>query len=92
MGEACTLEALTRVTVYEIDQSAFALLLENRPTMAEELAESLSRRTSRTRTTEPQGPQRERHAHVLRKAIHAIFHDRISPPIATIAPRDDRHR
>ena len=42
MGEACTLEALTRVTVYEIDQSAFALLLENRPTMAEELAECLS--------------------------------------------------
>jgi hypothetical protein len=51
MGEAYTLEALTRVTAYEIDQQAFAPLLSKRPAMAEDLALSLSRRAR-------QGPDR----------------------------------
>jgi small-conductance mechanosensitive channel len=78
MGEACTLETLTRVTAYEIDQQAFAPLLVNRPTMAEDLALSLSRRSLLARASEPQGLQHDRHAHVFRNAIHRIFHDR--PP------------
>ena len=76
MGEAFTLEALTRVTTYEIDQQAFAPLLENRPTMAEDLALSLSRRSARTGTNRPQGLRHERRAHVFREAIQRIFHDR----------------
>lgn len=76
MGEACTLEALTRVTAYEIDQHAFAPLLVNRPTMTEDLAQSLSRRSLSARTIEPRDLPHERHAHILRKAIQRIFHDR----------------
>ena len=38
IGEGYTLEALTRVTVYEIDQQAFAPLLMKRPALAEDLA------------------------------------------------------
>ena len=49
MGEAYTLEALTRVTVYEIDQQAFAPLLINRPAMAEDFALSLSRQIRKSR-------------------------------------------
>jgi small-conductance mechanosensitive channel/CRP-like cAMP-binding protein len=78
MGEACTLEALTRVTTYEIDQNAFAPLLVDRPTMAEDLALRLSRRSLPARAAEPQGHRQERHAHVFLKAIQRIFHDR--PP------------
>ena len=78
MGEACTLEALTRVTTYEIDQNAFAPLLVDRPTMAEDLALRLSRRSLPARAAEPQGHRHERHAHVFLKAIQRIFHDR--PP------------
>ena len=76
MGEACTLEALTRVTAYEIDQRAFAPLPVNRPTMTEDLAQSLSRRSLPARATEPQGLPNERRAHVFRKTIQRIFHDR----------------
>lgn len=75
MGEACTLEALTRVTTYEIDQHAFAPLLVNRPTMAEDLALSLSKRSPQTPASEPQDLRHERRAHVFRKAIQRIFHD-----------------
>jgi small-conductance mechanosensitive channel/CRP-like cAMP-binding protein len=76
MGEACTLEALTRVTTYEIDQRAFAPLLANRPAMAEDLSLALSRRSVPTRTNETQGLQREGRAHVFREAIQKIFHNR----------------
>ena len=76
MGEAYTLEALTRVTVYEIDQQAFAPLLINRPAMAEDLALSLSQRSSSGRPAEPQDLRHKPHAHVFRKAIQRIFHDR----------------
>jgi small-conductance mechanosensitive channel len=43
VGEAATLQALTSVIVYEIDQSSLAPLLHERSSMAEELAMTLSR-------------------------------------------------
>jgi small-conductance mechanosensitive channel len=74
IGEAYTLEALTRVTVYEIDQQAFAPLLMNRPAMAEDLALSLSRRAQQVQAGAAQGPQQERSARALLRAIQTIFH------------------
>ena len=74
MGEAYTLEALTRVTVYEIDQQAFAPLLTNRPAMAEDLAVSLSRRARQVQAGAARGPQHERSVRAFLKAIQAIFH------------------
>jgi CRP-like cAMP-binding protein len=76
IGEACTLETLTRVVAYEIDQNAFAPLLIDRPAMAEDLALSLSRRFLPTRAAEQQGHQHGHHAHFFRKAIQRILHDR----------------
>jgi small-conductance mechanosensitive channel len=74
IGEACTLEALTRVTVYEIDQQAFAPLLTNRPAMAEDLAVSLSRRVQQVQAGAVRGPQQERSVRAFLKAIQTIFH------------------
>jgi small-conductance mechanosensitive channel len=74
MGEVYTLEALTRVTVYEIDQQAFAPVLENRPAMAEDLAFSLSRRAQQVQAGAPQGRQQERSVHAFLRAIQTIFH------------------
>ena len=74
IGEAYTLEALTRVTVYEIDQQAFAPLLINRPAMAEDLALSLSRRAQQVEAGAAQGPQQERSVRAFLRAIQTIFH------------------
>ena len=74
IGEAYTLEALTRVTVYEIDQQAFAPLLINRPAMAEDLALSLFRRARQAQARAAQGPERERSVRAFLKAIQTIFH------------------
>jgi signal-transduction protein with cAMP-binding, CBS, and nucleotidyltransferase domain len=74
MGEAYTLEALTRVTVYEIDQQAFAPLLINRPAMAEDLALKLSRRAQQAQTGAARGPRQERSVHAFLRAIQTIFH------------------
>lgn len=74
MGEACTLEALTRVTVYEIDQQAFAPLLADRPAMAEDLALSLSKRAQQVEAGAPQGPQQETSTRAFLRAIQTIFH------------------
>ncbi len=76
MVEASTMEALTRVTVYEVDQTAFAPLLVNRPAMAEDLALSLTRRSLSGRTAEPRSLHQDHRVHVLRKAIERIFHGR----------------
>jgi len=76
MGEACMLQALTRVTVYEIDQYAVAPLLANRPTLAEELALSLSRRSLPARAAVAETLPHDHRAHIFRKAIQRIFHDR----------------
>jgi CRP-like cAMP-binding protein len=73
MGEAYTLEALTRVTVYEIDQQAFAPLLVNRPAMAEDLASSLSRRAEKVHAGTAQGPQQERSVPAFLRAIQTVF-------------------
>jgi small-conductance mechanosensitive channel/CRP-like cAMP-binding protein len=80
MGEVCTLEALTRVTVYEIDQQAFAPLLVNRPAMAEDLALSLSRRAAQVHTGATQGAQQERSVRAFLRAIQTIFHRQTSRP------------
>ena len=73
MGEAYTLEALTRVTVYEIDQQAFAPLLIDRPAMAEDLALSLSRRAQPAQAGAAPGPQQERSVRALLRAIQTMF-------------------
>jgi CRP-like cAMP-binding protein len=65
---------LTRVTVYEIDQQAFAPLLINRPAMAEDLALSLSRRAQQVQTGAARGSQQQRSVRAFLKAIQTIFH------------------
>lgn len=74
MGEACTLEALTRVTVYEIGQDAFAPLIHDRPALAEDLAHSLSARAERARANGLHGARHDRGAHVFLGAIRTVFH------------------
>jgi len=76
MGEACTLEALTRVTVYEIDQAAFGPLIENRPALAEDLAHSLSARVEKARALAGQGPAHGRSHHFFLGAIQTVFRKR----------------
>lgn len=76
MGEACTLEALTRVTVYEIDQAAFGPLIENRPALAEDLAHSLSARVEKARALAGQGPPHGRSHHFFLGAIQTVFRKR----------------
>jgi small-conductance mechanosensitive channel len=75
LGEACTLEALTRVTTYEIDQAAFVPLLASRPAMAEDFALILSRRSSPMPA--PQSSQHEHPTHRFRQAIRRMLHDRL---------------
>ncbi len=74
IGEAHTLAALTRVTVYEIDQQAFAPLLKNRPAMAEDLALTLARRGQQIQAGPAQGPHHERSVRTFLKAIQTMFH------------------
>jgi CRP-like cAMP-binding protein len=76
MNECCTLKALTRFAACKFDQQAFAPLLANRPNMADDLAQDLSRRPLPTRTAQQQCLQYERCAHVRRRAIERVFIDR----------------
>lgn len=76
MGEACTLEAMTRVTVYEIDQAAFEPLIRNRPALAEDLAVSLSARAQRVRANGAHGAGHDRSPHFFLGAMHTIFRRR----------------
>ncbi|WP_225767751.1 cyclic nucleotide-binding domain-containing protein [Inquilinus sp. Marseille-Q2685] len=76
MGEACTLEAFTRVTVYEIDQAAFGPLIENRPALAEDLALSLSARAGKAQAHAGEGPAHGRSPHFFLGAIHTVFRKR----------------
>jgi hypothetical protein len=76
MGEACTLEALTRVTVYEIDQAAFGPLIENRPALAEDLALSLSARVEKARAHTGEGLAHGRSHHFFLGAIQTVFRKR----------------
>ncbi|WFU01959.1 mechanosensitive ion channel [Rhizobium sp. CB3171] len=73
MGEVCTLQALTRVTVYEIDQQSFAPLLGARPAMAEEIAARLSARADHVRHLPLSKTGQERSARALLKAMRTIF-------------------
>lgn len=78
MGETCSLQALTRVAVYEIDQYAIAPLLANRPILAEELALGLSRRALPARTTVAQVLPHAHRARIFRKAIRRIFAEKLA--------------
>ncbi|MBB4572413.1 cyclic nucleotide-binding domain-containing protein [Rhizobium lentis] len=73
MQEVCTLEALTSVITYEIDQEAFAPLLAERPTLAEEIAEQLAGRAERFRNGTAQSAEHARSAHAILKTIRTIF-------------------
>ncbi|EJZ18148.1 mechanosensitive ion channel family protein, partial [Rhizobium sp. Pop5] len=73
MQEVCTLEALTPVTVYEIDQEAFAPLLTERPPLAQEIAEVLAGRAERFRDGAALPPEHARSAHAILKTIRTIF-------------------
>lgn len=73
MQEVCTLEAVTPVTVYEIDQEAFAPLLAERPALAEELADDLANRAERFRNGGALPPERASNAHAILKTIRTIF-------------------
>jgi Cyclic nucleotide-binding domain len=76
MGEACTLETMTRVTAYEIDQIAFAPLLQNRPVLAEDLALSLSARARDAQANGLPGTRHDRGPRFFLGAIQAIFRRR----------------
>ncbi|MGK9237089.1 mechanosensitive ion channel family protein [Inquilinus limosus] len=76
MREACTLETMTRVTAYEIDQIAFAPLLQNRPALAEDLALSLSARARDTQANALHGTRHDRGQRFFLGAIQAIFRSR----------------
>jgi hypothetical protein len=73
MGEVCTLQALTRVTVYEIDQQSFAPLLEARPAIAEEIAARLSARAEYIRNLSLPITAQARGQIAFLKAIRTIF-------------------
>jgi CRP-like cAMP-binding protein len=73
MQEVCTLEALTSVITYEIDQEAFAPLLAERPALAEEIAEQLAGRAERFRDGAALRPEQAHSAHAILKTIRTIF-------------------
>ncbi len=62
------------MTVYEIDQQAFAPLLKNRPAMAEDLALTLARHGQQIQAGPAQGPHHERSVRTFLKAIQTMFH------------------
>ena len=76
IGEACTLQAMTRVTVYEIDQAAIEPLIRNRPVLAEDLALDLSARAQKAQAHTTHGPRHDRSPHFFLGAIHTIFRRR----------------
>jgi small-conductance mechanosensitive channel len=73
MGEAYTLHALTRVTVYEIDQENLAQLLAGRPAIAEEIADMLSVRAGEPGELALAAAKHERSAPAFLKAIRTMF-------------------
>ena len=83
MDETCTLQALTRVAVYEIDQYAVAPLLADRPPLAEELALGLSGHSLPARAAVTETLPHDQRAHIFRKAIRKIFHGRPAHPLSS---------
>lgn len=73
IGEAHTLEAITRVTVYEIDQQAVAPLLVDRPELAEDLALALAKWGSSPEQPVPHEVRRRLRAPDLLRAIRTVF-------------------
>ncbi len=67
------LHAVTRLTVYEVDQAAFAPLLSKRPEIAEDLAIHLAQREAIGASSELPANQRERRKLDLLHAIRSIF-------------------
>jgi CRP-like cAMP-binding protein len=73
MEENHTLQAVTRVIVYEIDTDAFAPLLRDRPELAEDLAANLAHRERiGDRSTSP-SIQHERRRLDLLNRIRSMF-------------------
>jgi len=72
--ETHTLQAVTRVTVYQIDQLAFAPLLKERPELAEDLAAHLANREKAALGFDLNKPaQHERRKLDLLERIRSIF-------------------
>ncbi len=71
--EACTLEALENVVVYEIKQQALAALLAERPALTRILTSALSRRGQQSPRSESQTTSDARRGRVLLSAIQSIF-------------------
>ena len=73
-GEACTLEALSRVTAYALDQDAFSGLLADRPALAEDLALHLSQGV----VSAPNGANVRSHTdgrvQAVLRSIQTVFH------------------
>lgn len=80
-GETATLLALSRVTVYVIDQQSFGPLLVDRPEMAEDLAAILSSRASVSDGSDLHDQHHARSRFALLKAIRASFSPFRSSPV-----------
>jgi small-conductance mechanosensitive channel len=72
-SETHTLQALTRVTVYQIDQASFARLLADRPGIADELAGILSAHTEDAGRPPLASAKHESSASAFLKGIKTIF-------------------
>jgi small-conductance mechanosensitive channel len=73
MQEAASLECLTDVVVYEIDQESFAPLLTGRPQIAEELAGLLARRAISSEVQATGGRTQQQSMLGMLKSIQAAF-------------------
>ncbi len=73
IGETSTLQAVSRVLVYVIDQDSFAPLLADRPEMAEDLAAILSSRAPDSSKVDALAAQNTRSRFALLKAIRRSF-------------------
>ncbi|CAN7749243.1 MULTISPECIES: mechanosensitive ion channel family protein [unclassified Ensifer] len=73
MHEAYTLQALTRIAAYEIDQKSFARLIADRPAIAEEVAAMLSACSGDNSQLPMAAAKHERSASAFLKSIRTIF-------------------
>ena len=75
IGESYALQAVTRVTVYEIGKEAFAPLLYDRPELAEDLAANLAHREALSENIGNHAMQHDRRRSYLLQAIRSVFHN-----------------
>ncbi|MBB3561636.1 small-conductance mechanosensitive channel/CRP-like cAMP-binding protein [Rhizobium sp. BK512] len=73
IGESHALQAVTRVTVYEIGKEAFAPLLGGRPELAEDLAANLAYREALSGNMGNHAMQHDRRRSYLLQAIRSVF-------------------